>query len=486
MLHRRGLICYFYSRARLITQVPVEVRGSVIEAERESERFATFVRLGIVILIGGVLAALLILTRRFAPYVAVIYGINLAVSLLGALSLNRRIYRPWLSWVLTTLDVTVFLAVIELGPVGRSLPGNYTTALIGVWALFILFAVVSLRGSATLMIYATALTTLGLAAHLVARPVNTAYLDTAGDLEPLFDSAPNILRLALLSSTGLVLAISALRARQTLSRAASLARERANLSRYLPAPIVGLLAECDASELRRGKIQRAAILFADIRGFSAMSERLSPIDVAALLNSFRAQATRVIERQGGIVDKFIGDAVMGVFGVPDAGNADAKAAVLAARHLLELIDLWSAERVRDGQQSIRVGIGAHFGTVFAGVLGYEGRLEFTVVGDAVNIAQRVEALTKEIGVDILVTEDVLQAAFGDGTDFQDSGWQFVCRQPLRGRNSPVGLFSCRVPEEDSSRVFPEGGETPSAAALDLPTLKACQAASASAVLHGSC
>jgi adenylate cyclase len=90
-----------------------------------------------------------------------------------------------------------------------------------------------------------------------------------------------------------------------------------------------------------------------------------------------------------------------------------------------------------------VGIGVHFGTVFAGVLGYEGRLEFTVIGDAVNVAQRVEALTKEIGVDLLVTEEVLQAAFGDGLNF--SGWLFIRPEPLRGRASPIGLFTVREP-----------------------------------------
>jgi hypothetical protein len=113
---------------------------------------------------------------------------------------------------------------------GRSLPGNDTPALIGVWALFIPFAVVSLRGSAILMIYATVLATLGLGMHLFAQPIAISSADVPLDLGPLFQPERNALRLALLASTGLVLAISVLRAKQTLSRATSLARERANLS----------------------------------------------------------------------------------------------------------------------------------------------------------------------------------------------------------------------------------------------------------------
>jgi Adenylate and Guanylate cyclase catalytic domain len=151
------------------------------------------------------------------------------------------------------------------------------------------------------------------------------------------------------ASTGLVLAISALRAKQTLSRAASLARERGNLSRYLPGPMVELLAERDITELRAGRLQPAAILFADICGFTAMSERLSPIEVATLLNSFRNRVARAIERRGGIVDKFIVDAVMGVFGLPEPGTTDARAALLAARELLGLVKNWNAERSCEGQ-----------------------------------------------------------------------------------------------------------------------------------------
>lgn len=437
MLRFRHLAGSFLSSVRSVTQVPIEVRGSVIEAERQTERFATFVRLGIVILIGLVFAALGFVTGRFVPYIAVIYCINLALSLLGALTMHPRIYRRWLAWVLTTFDVIIFLAIIELGPIARSLPGNYSPTLIGAWALFILFAVVSLRGSAIMMIYATALVTLGFGIRLFAQPIPISSADVTLDLAPLFGPERNALRLALLATTGLVLAISALRAKQTFSRAASLARGRANLSRYLPTPLVELLAEHDVTELRRGRLQTAAILFADIRGFTAMSERLSPIEVAALLNSFRDRVARAIEGQGGIVDKFIGDGVMGVFGLPEPRATDAVAALVAARRLLASVNNWSAERSREGLHSIRVGIGVHYGKVFAGVLGYEGRLEFTVIGDAVNVAQRVEALTKEINADLLVTEDVLQAA----TELTEFAWKFICRQPLRGRNSSVGLFT---------------------------------------------
>jgi adenylate cyclase len=437
----RRLAGGFLRLARSFTQVPIEVRGSVIEAERETERFATIVRLGIVILIGGMFVALVVVTGRFAVYVAVIYALNLALSLLAMLMANRRIYRPWLPWALTTLDVIVFLAIIDLGPLGRSIPPSFTPALVGVWALFVLLALVSLRGSAILMVYATVLAAAGLGAHLFAQVVTSNEADAATNLASVFDPIRNAVRLALLISTGLVLAISAVRAKQTLIRAAALAREKTNLAKYLPAPMVELLAKRDLAELRRGRVQPVAVLFADIRGFTAMSERLSPTQVATLLNSFRDRATRAIEGRGGFVDKFIGDGVMGLFGLPEPGTADARAALLAAQDLLELTKRWSVERSHKGRQPVRVGVGVHFGTVFAGVLGPDERLEFTAIGDTVNAAERVEALTRELDVDLVVTEDALQAASEDG-----NGWQFIGRQPLRGRQSPVGLFTLRSPK----------------------------------------
>ena len=113
------------------------------------------------------------------------------------------------------------------------------------------------------------------------------------------------------------------------------------------------------TELRRGRIQPAAILFADVRGFTATSESLSPIDVAMLLNTFRDRAAQAIEQQRGIVDKFISDGVMGVFCLPEPGKADARATLSAAQDLFGSTRRRSAERSREGHPPIRVAIGVH-------------------------------------------------------------------------------------------------------------------------------
>ena len=290
------------------------------------------------------------------------------------------------------------------------------------------------------MVYATCLVAVGLGAFLFTDLRSEAESSLAEHLEVVFRPATNVIRLALLTSAGFVLALAAMRARRTLVRATALARERANLARYFAKPMAGLLAERDFDELRQGRVQPAAVLFADVRGFTALAEEMTPTGVASLLNSFRERASQAIERNGGVVDKFIGDAVMGIFGVPEPGKDDPAAALAAAEDLLASVQRWSAKRVRHGRQPVRVGVGVHYGNVFAGVLG-GGRLEFTVIGDAVNVAQRVESRTKELGVDLIASQDTLRAALGDTSSFEEHGWRKMPPQTLLGRASLIELYS---------------------------------------------
>src|SRR5829696_8755500 len=433
-----------FAEFRDISAVPSAVRSNVLKAEEESERFAALVRLIVLLLIGALLGALMLATGRFYVAVALVYALNLGLSFLAVVGAQHKVYRPWLRRVLTTLDVVVVLAVIKLGPSGRILPGNYTPAITATWALFLLLALTSLRSSAILMVYATCLVAVGLGALLFTDLVRSeAESSLAEHLEVVFRPATNVIRLALLTSAGFVLALAAMRARRTLVRATALARERANLARYFAKAMAGLLAERDLEELRQGRVQPAAVLFADIRGFTALAEEMTPTGVASLLNSFRERASQAIERNGGVVDKFIGDAVMGIFGVPEPGKDDPAAALAAAEDLLASVQRWSAKRVRHGRQPIRVGVGVHYGNVFAGVLG-GGRLEFTVIGDAVNVAQRVESRTKELGVDLIASQDTL----GDTSSFEERGWRKMPPQTLLGRASLIELYSRVWPQEE--------------------------------------
>jgi adenylate cyclase len=269
-------------------------------------------------------------------------------------------------------------------------------------------------------------------------------------LELIFGPGHNAVRLSLVALTTLVMAITVARGRETLLEAVIAARRSANLSQYLPSGLLPLLAEADVEALKRGRRQHAAIVFADIRGFTALSESLDPRAIAEFLASFRSRAMRAIEAHGGIVDKFVGDDVMGVFGVPIATPGDATNALDAGRALQAEIAAWNEKRRSAGRRPISIGIGIHYGQVFAGVIEGGKRLEFTVIGDAVNTAHRIEELTKTAGWPLLVSAELLEAA---KTPCPSRDCHPLPAQIARGRKEPLHLFALVSADEPPKPAY---------------------------------
>ncbi|MGU3286015.1 MULTISPECIES: adenylate/guanylate cyclase domain-containing protein [Methylobacterium] len=164
-----------------------------------------------------------------------------------------------------------------------------------------------------------------------------------------------------LGLAGLTLTSLALQVRRLHSAARIMTRHRDNLARLAAPAVARLVAETDAVTLRAGWEQEATVLFADIRDFTGLCETLSPGDVAAFLAEFRRRAAGAIEAAGGLVDKFVGDEVMAVFGVPRAAPDDTDRAVVAARSLAAAMLAWSRERARAGLSPVRIGVGLHRG-----------------------------------------------------------------------------------------------------------------------------
>lgn len=164
-------------------------------------------------------------------------------------------------------------------------------------------------------------------------------------------------------------------------------RFRRSLERYLPTPAVEQVLE-QPELILGGKRQVATVLFGDLRGFTALAERLDPEQVVGLLNQCLGRMAEVVFRHDGMVDKFIGDAIMAVFGVPTPRPDDAERAVQAA---LEMQAAVAQVRVpgADGD-TFRMGIGVHTGELVVGNIGSERRVDYTVVGDTVNLAARLE------------------------------------------------------------------------------------------------
>lgn len=161
-----------------------------------------------------------------------------------------------------------------------------------------------------------------------------------------------------------------------------------------------------SDEIRLGGERReATIFFSDIRSFTAISEKLQPEQVVEFLNEYMTLMVECVNQTDGVVDKFIGDAIMAVWGVPIAHDNDAEAAVNTALLMREALEDFNRDRGGTSKPIIRIGCGINSGHVLAGQIGSTERMEYTVIGDPVNLASRIEALNKPFGTDILITED---------------------------------------------------------------------------------
>ena len=195
-------------------------------------------------------------------------------------------------------------------------------------------------------------------------------------------------------------------------------RFRDSFARYLSRDVMAQVLD-DAPSLQ-GEYREVSILFSDLRGFTTMSERMQPADIAAHLNEYFDAMTLAIFKHRGMINDFVGDAVMAVFGAPVADPEHAWNAVQSAidmdRALTELNERWK----KAGLVELRMGVGIHTGRVFAGNVGGRDRMKYTVIGDPVNVASRVEGLNKDLSTTLLVTEETL-AAVGDRVRVRDCG-----------------------------------------------------------------
>jgi adenylate cyclase len=220
-------------------------------------------------------------------------------------------------------------------------------------------------------------------------------------------------------------------------------RARNNLSRYFSPNIVEMLAAQD-EPLGAVRRQTVAVLFVDIVGFTRMAENMPPEAVVTLLRQFHERMTAQIFACGGTVEKYIGDAIFAVFGVPTPGGDDAASALICADMMLEALDRWNVERIRDGEASLAIGIGLNYGAAVLGDVGSEHSMSFTVIGDTVNTASRLQALTRTLETPLVVggpLVDAVRAGTSESGAVLASQLQDHGQQLLRGRASPVRIWT---------------------------------------------
>src|SRR6266481_1896284 len=192
-------------------------------------------------------------------------------------------------------------------------------------------------------------------------------------------------------------------------------RARNNLSRYFSPNLVEMLAARD-EPLGAVRRQTIAVLFADIVGFTSMAERMAPEAVVAMLRAYHERMTAQIFACGGTVEKYIGDAIFAVFGVPETSIEDAANALRCADLMLAALERWNKEREARGEPCLAIGIGLNYGPAVLGDVGSEHSFSFTVIGDTVNTASRLQRLTRTLATPLVVGDPLVSAVKSAGAD----------------------------------------------------------------------
>src|SRR2546426_10005240 len=188
---------------------------------------------------------------------------------------------------------------------------------------------------------------------------------------------------------------------------------------------------------RHGRLREVTILFADLRDFTGWVESTSPEEVAEGLSAYLTEMERAIRRHRGLILQFIGDEIEAVFGAPTVCAVHADMAVAAALEMRGRLQALNTRRVRDGKSPLRHGIGINTGTVLAGVIGSARRLFYALVGDAVNVASRIQELNKAVESEILVSAST-RARMRRSHAFLEIGATM-----LRGRSEGVAVYQLR-------------------------------------------
>lgn len=222
-------------------------------------------------------------------------------------------------------------------------------------------------------------------------------------------------------------------------------RIKATMARYMDPALADQLLASDA-ELLGGQDREATVLFSDIRSFTALAEELGAQGTVSLLNEYFTVMVDCIDREGGMLDKFIGDAMMAVFGTPLGHDDDPDRAVRAAIAMLQDLARYNEQRASHGLRPIQMGVGVNTGMVVSGNIGSPKRMDYTVIGDGVNLAARLESACKQYGARILASEFTIR---GLKATYRT---RLIDRLVVKGKSEPVGVYE--ILDYHTAETFP--------------------------------
>ncbi|MEL6221903.1 MAG: adenylate/guanylate cyclase domain-containing protein [Cyanobacteria bacterium J06627_8] len=402
------------SPSSLQTLAPLINRVLAQESLKKELRFAQ-IRV-LVLLLSATLDSIVfvfpqLLGKEFVPPSIALISISASMLSIGIVVLLRRSIRyegnRWLQTVLPIFDGALLAGFITniAGILGMTQPQITTN----IAALCCVFAV---SGGVRLNRRAAGITT-------ILAVANVLYAGYLFELTPTISVFTTI---TVIGAGALGVWIATIVQRQVKSEAGRLVMER-----FLPKTVVETAFEAPLELLQQPRVCDATIVITDLRGFTRYAQNTSPDEVFRFLNRLQSVLSETIEAHGGWVDKFMGDGMLAVFGAPETMGNHAQKAFEASIDMLAKVQTFSP---------LDIGIGIHSGTVVAGCLGTNHHLEFTVVGDTVNVAARIEELTKHLGHALLISAASQQ--YLEIRELRSLG-----KQVIRGRSAELEVFTLR-------------------------------------------
>ncbi|MBS0221544.1 MAG: adenylate/guanylate cyclase domain-containing protein [Proteobacteria bacterium] len=423
-------------------KLPERVQAAIQRQQEQSEILIAWVQLAIVVLLavvyetttmpGGVVQLGNLETAVLALY-AVFGVIRLALA-------YRRLLVSWMLYLSVLADMALLIALIFSFHLKYAQPAAFYLKVPTLLYVFLFIALRALRFEARFVVFT------GIAAAagwvLLVLYVLSGYggpdNPTTHDFVEYMTSNTLLMHaevdkvIAILLTTA-VLALAIARARHLLIRAVSESAAVRDLSRFFdPGVAARIRTAAMAVKAGEGELRDATILTVDLRGFTRLSTELAPDDVMKLLQDYQARVCPLIVRHGGSIDKFLGDGILASFGAVVPSTTAAADALYAADAIVEAADRWAAERRSTGAAPLSVGLAVGSGRVVFGAVGDGERLEFTVIGDAVNFTSKLEKHNKDEGTRALTDEKTWRLA-------KSQGYSAPGRREIRHGRSVAGV-----------------------------------------------
>lgn len=385
--------------------LPERVRDAIRRQQERSEILIGWIQLAIVIVVSGVYEG----TSMAEGLVQADYSLEREVlTLYGAICIVRivlahlRLLRPWMLYLSVIADIALLMGLIYSFHYKYAQPAAFYLKVPTLLYVFLFIALRALRFEARFVLFAGATAAVGWAwlTYYVTTGLGGPPNRTHNFVEYMTSNAlllgAEIDKIIAILLTTAVLALAISRARHLLVRAVSESTAAQDLSRFfdpgVAARIRGAATSIKAGE---GELRDVAILSVDLRGFTRLSTELQPGEVMKLLQEYQGRICPLIAGAGGSIDKFLGDGILASFGAVTASSTAAADALRAADAVIEAAASWAAERRAAGLSPLDVGLAVSSGRVVFGAVGDGERLEFTVIGDAVNFAAKLEKHNKD-------------------------------------------------------------------------------------------